>query len=466
MSHSSPVVVPDTSDFDFWEFVSCTKCRMPFALENGSATVPFWLTECGHVICNNHLNRDQSCCQCGAQDIQLAPLQREMEAPMSDWFRPVPLALDSVLFAAKFQQDVMASQIRYHKSRHQQFRQLVERMKRDMSDLKKSHDMLQAQIEGYRRQMGHMDSIQNSSNILNSNGKRQMGSTPQFEHPNHRARTDSSPRLITTPLGPDRLTLMPGQPLPELSSTSIKQQEQIEYPQFSSHTPVRQDYINGHGIVQQRPISSRSLEHHLPQRPISSRSLEQYAYSPQENAKFHAPQLTHAQAAPKLFQRTDNRQNDVSVASQSSGTLNNAPPTSSRFKPANTNFSTPFMNNASRSSTTRQQTSMGPPPTPQHARNDRSVPSGSMGQIQNLISSGLSNNLPLPLTDRRHAVSSAIATHPSGSRRFFPETPNGQPPFAAGSAREALRTSSTFSANAGGQKTPLVPDVEQRGRFG
>ncbi|KIM48922.1 hypothetical protein M413DRAFT_438097, partial [Hebeloma cylindrosporum] len=46
----------DQSDFDFWEFVSCSKCRMPFALDNGLATVPFWLTECGHVICNNHLS--------------------------------------------------------------------------------------------------------------------------------------------------------------------------------------------------------------------------------------------------------------------------------------------------------------------------------------------------------------------------------------------------------------------------
>jgi len=49
-------VSPDQADFDFWEFVCCAKCRMPFALDNGGATVPFWLTECGHVICNSHLS--------------------------------------------------------------------------------------------------------------------------------------------------------------------------------------------------------------------------------------------------------------------------------------------------------------------------------------------------------------------------------------------------------------------------
>ncbi|KAF8228460.1 hypothetical protein L208DRAFT_1291241 [Tricholoma matsutake] len=63
------------SDFDFWEFVNCGRCQLPFAL---GATVPFWLTECGHVVCNNHLNADQSCAQCGAQGVHLVPLQREV----------------------------------------------------------------------------------------------------------------------------------------------------------------------------------------------------------------------------------------------------------------------------------------------------------------------------------------------------------------------------------------------------
>ncbi|KAJ8078871.1 hypothetical protein PM082_013155 [Marasmius tenuissimus] len=66
-------------EFDFWEFVSCAKCQLPFySGASNVATVPFWLTDCGHVICNNHLKSDQSCAQCGTQDIQLLPLQREV----------------------------------------------------------------------------------------------------------------------------------------------------------------------------------------------------------------------------------------------------------------------------------------------------------------------------------------------------------------------------------------------------
>ena len=87
-----------SSDFDFWEFVNCGQCQLPFSL---GATIPFWLTECGHVICNNHLSTcccavttyltncllkdvDQSCNQCGAQGVQLVPLQHEVRLPPPD----------------------------------------------------------------------------------------------------------------------------------------------------------------------------------------------------------------------------------------------------------------------------------------------------------------------------------------------------------------------------------------------
>ena len=92
-----------TPELDFWEFVNCARCHLPFNTDGGSPPVPFWLTECGHVICNNHLSEsgvrfsvasrlsadptnsrnsvtdtDQSCAQCGAQGIQLIPLQKEV----------------------------------------------------------------------------------------------------------------------------------------------------------------------------------------------------------------------------------------------------------------------------------------------------------------------------------------------------------------------------------------------------
>lgn len=83
------------ADFDFWDFVACARCQLPFiAVPGVPPQIPFWLTECGHVICNSHLSScshdlshqianfpadtDQSCAQCGAQSIQLVPLQRDV----------------------------------------------------------------------------------------------------------------------------------------------------------------------------------------------------------------------------------------------------------------------------------------------------------------------------------------------------------------------------------------------------
>src|SRR6266702_4553670 len=55
ISSSSP------NDLDFWEFVTCSKCHLPFSSgPSAPPQVPFWLTECGHVICNIHLSKSSS----------------------------------------------------------------------------------------------------------------------------------------------------------------------------------------------------------------------------------------------------------------------------------------------------------------------------------------------------------------------------------------------------------------------
>ncbi|RPD66102.1 hypothetical protein L227DRAFT_648884, partial [Lentinus tigrinus ALCF2SS1-6] len=70
--------VSASPELDFWEFVNCGICHLEFVKENGSlSSVPFWLTECGHVVCNSHINPDHSCYECGSQGVQLMPLARE-----------------------------------------------------------------------------------------------------------------------------------------------------------------------------------------------------------------------------------------------------------------------------------------------------------------------------------------------------------------------------------------------------
>ena len=99
--------VSTPAELDFWEFVGCGVCHNGFVKETGAlSSVPFWLTDCGHVVCNNHLSEywtiarlhqvfqwtpripltsvtpnvdpDQSCMVCGAQCMHLIPLAREV----------------------------------------------------------------------------------------------------------------------------------------------------------------------------------------------------------------------------------------------------------------------------------------------------------------------------------------------------------------------------------------------------
>ena len=45
------------SVYDFWEAVTCAKCHLRFVPDGGGPPlVPFWITECGHILCNNHIS--------------------------------------------------------------------------------------------------------------------------------------------------------------------------------------------------------------------------------------------------------------------------------------------------------------------------------------------------------------------------------------------------------------------------
>ena len=102
--------------YSAWEFVHCGICYLPFINPRNPEApppVPFWLTECSHVVCNNHLSElslmaccpwlrrvltrsirvflfnhpfdskdaDQTCRQCAdGLHIELMPLQLDVSA--------------------------------------------------------------------------------------------------------------------------------------------------------------------------------------------------------------------------------------------------------------------------------------------------------------------------------------------------------------------------------------------------
>ncbi|KAI0293092.1 hypothetical protein BC826DRAFT_890636, partial [Russula brevipes] len=195
MSHISS----SHADLDIWEFVTCSKCHLPFSSDpSAPPQVPFWLTECGHVICNLHLNADQSCCECGAQRIQMIPLQRELEPPMSNWFCSVLHAMDTISYSIKAH--MMVSLNRFLREKIAQQRDALLRGKHEREQLRKTVEELRAENEQLRLYAGIDTNRSNSA--TNSSGKRR-----RIDAYNANGRNPSSPRSVTTPLGPNRLTL-------------------------------------------------------------------------------------------------------------------------------------------------------------------------------------------------------------------------------------------------------------------
>ncbi|KAJ7510001.1 hypothetical protein B0H11DRAFT_1170252 [Mycena galericulata] len=434
-------------EFDFWEFVSCSRCQLPFASESG-ATVPFWLTECGHVVCNTHLNADQSCAQCGMAGIQLVPLQQEMEAPMSDWFRSIPNALDSVAYAAKFQQETMAFQIRYYKARQQQQRSLIDRLKRDAAELKKINVILTHENAQFRQHLGYDDGDgqPEPSEALNSNGKRTMNDPDQY-----RPRTSSSrSRSTVTPLGPNRLTLPPGQQPPNLSSNRPQQEER-------SHSHLHQP-------------ANAGLK---PPRPSSSRFVEQYSYIPPATQQFHPQQLSHSQAAPRRTKQNLDQQ------PPQQGQPRAAP--HARFKPAQgapvssnkanqtSRLGQPSSQNQIQQHHDTRQRNMGPPPTPQQVRQQLVIPPSSARR-------GTSS---LPLSNRYLPPNQRFAPPaPVDPQQYMPSASNSAPqrfpadgagstprgPLAPASSRAPPSRAAMANISGGGQRVPFVPHAS--GGFG
>ncbi|KAF8559798.1 hypothetical protein OG21DRAFT_1493077 [Imleria badia] len=307
-------------DFDFWDFVGCAVCHLPFSpADRGPPPVPFWITECGHVLCNSHLNPNQSCAKCGDQAIQLMPLQRNIDPPMSDWFRFLPHAIDSMANAVKFQQESLAA--------------LVAEKVGTLSDSpvlnKKIHSR---DAEALRREL-HLcrtrvtDQSREPSAHLNHNGKRFMA---ELRGQNSSVKSNSSPRSIPTPLGPFRLTLPPG-----------------EHPTFS-----RQD---------------SSAQEYTADRPGSSRFAEQYAYHGEDNPRVRPSQPTDKKQSPSLRQPRllDTNHGMMAPPPPPSRGKRSKPATGQVHSQADQRMEVSTAQNLGPQRIPNVSDSMGPPPTPQ-----------------------------------------------------------------------------------------------------
>ncbi|KAI0044835.1 hypothetical protein FA95DRAFT_1522378 [Auriscalpium vulgare] len=412
MSHTSSSQV----SLDFWEFVTCGRCHLPFS-PNSSAPppVPFWLTECSHVVCNNHLNPDQSCPVCGSQQIQMIPLQREpeMEEPMSQWFCSLPHTIDAIANAAKFQQDMMASLVRFYKAKYHQLRTVAERYRAEALEVKTLRQTVEQQREEIEqlRRYAPSDS-QEPSNIPNNHGKRRMVDAYMSGDP----QSYSSPRSAMTPLGPTRLTLP-----------------------ASHQQPVFGAQGGGSDGLDGFPTQS--------ERPGSSRFMQQYTYAPPRTPRQQGdvPQLQAQNATPRRqFQAMP------------------PPPTpTARQNPKG--FRPAIQQQAQASSShTRLPRISNHPQAPAQPPRFFATTSGAQSLPQTAdnrrVSTATASNRPLA---QARTSTSQSRTQATSGARFVPQTPSGTnrfgPPVAAGSRATSRANKGEAGLSFGTQRAPFRP---------
>ncbi|KAJ3744801.1 hypothetical protein DFH05DRAFT_1087929 [Lentinula detonsa] len=235
----------------------------------------------------------------------------------------------------------------------------------------------------------------------NSNGKRQM---IEVSHPP----SSSSPRSIVTPVGPNRITLPPGQ----------------QPPQLSSNQAISPDIAARHS-----------------QRPGTNRYTQQFAYTPiQEDQACHA-QLSHTQAAPKQLRRALQADNQVSNASRSQ--IHPVPAAKHEFLP--------YSNSKSLQAS---HSNMGPPRYPQNvSTNVQPSSTHSIDQLPNPTRF-------LPLTERFPPPPGTAITAAT-SRRFVPPA-SARSNFRPSTSSLLNNTSNSLSrgqpnVSRSGQRMPFVP---------
>ncbi|KIM87238.1 hypothetical protein PILCRDRAFT_305306 [Piloderma croceum F 1598] len=342
----------------------------------------------------------------------------------------------------QFQQETMASLIRYYKEKS---RKTLDRLRSELEEkkaLKKENEDLRHQN---RQLQQHIDPRE-PSDAMNANGKRPMAAS-------YRAGTNSSPRSIVTPLGPNRLTIPPGQDAPNFSQ--------------------QQGPDDSHNAANTNNFQAQM------QRPGSSRFVEQYAYNPPQTSQFQAPQLSHTQAAPV-------RQYQARQAQQRTMMPPPPPPESSRtvrvqgggsgFKPSASGRSLHppnLQSNAlsSRASpersdqnqpVARERRQMGPPPTPQASIQapNRAAFTPVTTQSQAQSQESYPRIQTASFADLQPSKSSARFSGSSSNNRFVPpQAMNGSQRFVAPGLRAPSRTTngSHTSSGRGGQRMPFVP---------
>ncbi|EGN93306.1 hypothetical protein SERLA73DRAFT_78911 [Serpula lacrymans var. lacrymans S7.3] len=318
---------------------------------------------------------------------------------MSEWFRSLPHALDSVANTAKFQQESLYSLINFYQRRCAAFTATIARLRAERNALKRE---LQEARQDNDRIVLHYNQEHGAepAPLLNSNGKRPM---TEVRRTSNSVKTSSSPRSTMTP---NRLTLPPGQ-----------------HPTFTRHP-------NENNAQPSNNISGYLASSHEPNRS-NSHFIQQYSYNedqslpqgPQDMSMQASDQMQRSLMPPPPVPLPSHRQRGFKPATQSHSMNMDASAGSSR--------------QGLDQSTTRSHGRMGPPSTP------RGLPQ-FQARTQQTPSSRRMVSTPCPpgnmQNNTNHNLGAPNLMDVSSNRFFPPSSSHGRHAYNASTAQTGNST--------------------------
>ncbi|KAF8610522.1 hypothetical protein BDV93DRAFT_463498 [Ceratobasidium sp. AG-I] len=318
-----------SSDPGIWEYVHCSVCMVLFLPPNRpdpAPDIPFWLTECGHIVCNNHLKADQSCASCGATNVDIVPLQRNMSAPLSEWFRPLSESYDTLTMASRVQQNMFTALIRHYRQKYETAKVMIHKLQAEISALRVQQEAPPIYRPASRLSTSHFpldqmpihDSGYSSGHSSTSKRRRVDMETDGYAMGQAGG---SSPRSIITPVGQVRYTIASGE-------------DSMRNARLSNSAPNDNAQYQGHsGRHQLSSAQQRPGEQH--QSGVRKLNPQQYAYLPPST-----PLNNNAQALAPTAMRHQVRQGGVSLAQHQAAPRSAAmmppPPNPQRFGSSST----------------------------------------------------------------------------------------------------------------------------------
>ncbi|KAL7410649.1 hypothetical protein BDY24DRAFT_398840 [Mrakia frigida] len=284
----------------FTDFLACEVCWRDFNLEDQTQQIPFWITSCGHSLCDDHGvdPTNPRCTKCGTEGITTELFGPNLSSEVAAYFSPAADSLETVAGAVKYQQQYLFNLVLFFKDKVVKQKGVLDEVKgrlaagqesaRRVQELEMEVGRLRSKLDQRTNRIGP-PSFPGSS--VDGDGRKRIRDVGMHSDPTHH-RAPSSAGSLHNALPPHRVSIQPSKRNPSAAAAAT----------VSSHVVngVRDPGPSGGG-GRSRGNENGGMD---VVRPASG--LGQYAYNP--NRRASATPVQRSQSDANAFQQQHQQQ--------------------------------------------------------------------------------------------------------------------------------------------------------------